>query len=38
MNKKGFKIEKKVKYLSISIMNMNCVLVQTHYIKKWNKV
>lgn len=37
-NKMGFEIEKKIKYLDISMTNMNFMLFQNNYIKIGTKL
>nr|GEZ82414.1 hypothetical protein [Tanacetum cinerariifolium] len=38
MNKTGFQVEKKVKYLGIVLTSMNCMLFQNNYVKVWNEI
>lgn len=38
MNKMGFKIETKVKYLGITMINTKCMLFQNNHVKTWNEV
>lgn len=38
MNKRGFRIEKKITYLGITVTNMNCMLFQNNYVKTWNEI
>lgn len=38
MKKTSFKMQKKVKYLGITMTNMNCVLFQNNCVKEWNEI
>lgn len=38
MNKTDFKVEKKVKYLGVTLTNMNNMLYQKNYVKMWSEI
>lgn len=38
INKTGFKTEKRVTYLGVTLKNMNCMFYQNNYVKTWNEI